>query len=432
MEDDKKHFSLSIGKKYVLYTVLVAIVTYGTSFFCMFFLYDWIKESISVSMQTFTAITLLLGVLWSAFFAYLGGRYLVKPLKELKETAEQAAKGNLSVHVKVPKSNDEIQSLSIAFNQMLQNLRNMVDDIDTNFKETNQLVTTLEKRSEDVAEKANVMTKTLGEIAEGTNQSAASVQTSAELMDEVSSIAGTVSNVAQSSNEKVATMNERLKETIKQMTALIEGIQTLARNQQESRESIQSLKEYTVKIGEIVTVVGEIAEQTNLLALNASIEAARAGEHGKGFAVVANEVRKLADESGTAVEGIRQLVETIQKETYGVVENLDRQVSQTMEEAKKGTNANEQMVSMAQVAEGVVKSVQEITVLIEQQMEKVYHTNEHTQDVAAIVEEISASVTEAASSVKQQTDAVEEIVADTHDLANQATRLKGTIEKFSR
>ena len=54
-------------------------------------------------------------------------------------------------------------------------------------------------------------------------------------------------------------------------------------------------------IENVVTLINQIADQTNLLALNASIEAARAGEHGKGFAVVAQEVRKLAENTVSAL-----------------------------------------------------------------------------------------------------------------------------------
>ncbi len=74
---------------------------------------------------------------------------------------------------------------------------------------------------------------------------------------------------------------------------------------------IEQLIDLTTKVGSIVESVNAIANQTNLLALNAAIEAARAGEHGKGFAVVADEVRKLADDVKSNLDGMRLLVNDI-------------------------------------------------------------------------------------------------------------------------
>lgn len=90
----------------------------------------------------------------------------------------------------------------------------------------------------------------------------------------------------------------------------------------ELTETVDQLGIRSAEISRIVDVINDISEQTNLLALNAAIEAARAGEHGRGFAVVADEVRKLAEETGTATVEIAELVNAIQEDTSLAVKDL--------------------------------------------------------------------------------------------------------------
>jgi methyl-accepting chemotaxis protein len=81
------------------------------------------------------------------------------------------------------------------------------------------------------------------------------------------------------------------------------------------------------KIEEITNTITQIAKRTNLLALNAAIEAAKAGEQGRGFAVLADEIRKLADASGSAAKEIKKQLSEIQDRIQWTVQNMDQGVS---------------------------------------------------------------------------------------------------------
>lgn len=226
------------------------------------------------------------------------------------------------------------------------------------------------------------------DLATRTEQQAAAVEQTAAAVEEISSSLKDTSKRADEVGglvERTRVSAEKSGEVVKRAVVAMSGIESSSR-----------------EISNIIGVIDEIAFQTNLLALNAGVEAARAGDAGRGFAVVAQEVRQLAQHSGTAAREIRMLI------------------------TKSGeqVNTGAELVSETGVAlEEIVKRVQEID-----------------QNVAAIVaaareqssslNEISSAINSMDQGTQRNAAMVEEQTAASHALANEVSALNNLLAQF--
>ncbi|USK38863.1 HAMP domain-containing methyl-accepting chemotaxis protein [Cytobacillus firmus] len=427
---EKKGYKFGLRKKLVLFITSLAIITYTTSAVFLYFLFPRIEEMLPFGEAVFTFLTLAMGIFWSGVLAFFAAGFIIKPLQKLEKTALMAANGDIGQDAELSKSDDEIRSLGIAFNHMLFNLRDMVQKIDENFKETNEKVIAMSSESSAAAEQADSIARTISEISQGADSSAVSIQSTAESMEDVLRIAQEVQDTAKASQNVSGEMVQDLMESKKVIHSLISGIEKLAQDNEESLQTVKRLEQNAVKVEQIIQLVGDIAAQTNLLALNASIEAARAGDHGKGFAVVAEEVRKLADESAKAVQGISELIQNIQEEVRNVVTQISYQVETANNEVKKGTKTNEVIEEMAKVVNEMAASVSAISGLVDSQMEGIQHTSTQSQEVAAIAEETSAGAQEVSAATQHQTAVIGNVEKLAIELKEQAEKLNSTITKF--
>ncbi|PWW31171.1 methyl-accepting chemotaxis protein [Cytobacillus oceanisediminis] len=427
---EKKGYQFGLRKKLVLFITSLAIITYTTSAIFLYVLFPSIEDSLPFGEAVFSILTLSMGAIWSGILAFFAAGVIIKPLQKLEKTALMAAQGDIREDAELSKSDDEIRSLGIAFNHMLFSLRDMVQKIDENFKETNDKVIAISTESSIAAEQADSIARTISEISLGADNSAVSIQSTAESMEDVIRIAEEVQDKARASETVSGEMVQDLMESKKVIHSLISGIEKLAQDNEKSLQTVKRLEENAVKVEQIIQLVGDIAAQTNLLALNASIEAARAGDHGRGFAVVAEEVRKLADESAQAVQGISELIKNIQEEVRNVVKQISLQVETANNEVKKGTQTNEVIEEMAKTVNDMAASVSAISGLVENQMEGIQHTSTQSQEVAAIAEETSAGAQEVAAATQQQTSVIANVEKLAFELKEQAEKLNDTITKF--
>ena len=428
MVPEKRGLSLRI--KLVIFTTLLAIITYSTSAIFIYVMYDYIKEYINISENVYTIIDLSLGVIWSGILAFLASSFITKPLIRLKEVTKEVAEGNFDVEVPIPTSKDEIYHLSVGFQSMIDQISKMVLIIEQNVHHTSEKVANISRASSETADQTEIVTRTIEEIAKGGQSSAIAIQQTAEIMSDINDFAHDIERNANHSKELTTYMQTKLMESKERIEQLISGIKTIAINNQSYFQTVKRLENNASEVEKIISLVGEIAAQTNLLALNASIEAARAGEHGKGFAVVAEEVRKLAEQSAKAVSGITSLIHSIQEEVQNVVKELTVQVEAVNVEAEQGMKTETTITEMSNVVGEVVVAVNEITGLIGQQVIKLERTSEQTEEVAAIAEQTSAASQEVAASAREASNSVAVINSLAGELQEGAMLLQDSISHF--
>ncbi|WP_339060872.1 methyl-accepting chemotaxis protein [Tepidibacillus marianensis] len=423
----ERRYQFGLTRKFVLGIVALSTVTYGFSAFVILGLKNYVSF---LSYNWFVIGTLFLGIVWSGIFGYLAARILTRPLKEIEKVAMKAAEGDLQTDVNVVRSDDELRALGLAFNQMISNIRNVIQEIHHIFELTNSHVMELNQASEQAASSSEHISQTIDEISKGAEQQAEATNTTVDSITQIHHLSETVHQKANQTKNNSYQMKKVIEESIDAVHSLVGGLSNIAQRNQQSIQVVRGLEQHAKEIGTITSVVGDISEQTNLLALNASIEAARAGEHGLGFAVVADEVRKLADESRKAAQTISERIQQMQLEVENVVVQISNQVELAMAESNKGEETKTALSNVTENVNDVVDSVNSIGNLITEQVFHIEKTKREAAQVATIAKQTSSGSQQVAASTEEQTASMEEIAATTQLLKEQTNQLRESILKF--
>ncbi|MBD3256964.1 HAMP domain-containing protein, partial [candidate division GN15 bacterium] len=227
-------------------------------------------------------------------------------MKEMASAAEKIAEGDLRVRVE-PRSEQDV--LGKSFKAMIQNLSELIGKV-------TESAQGLVRASGEIASTSEQMSRGATDQSDQVSQISTAVEEMTANVIENSKHAGDAREYAEKAASTASDGGDVVSNTI-------QGMQKIADVVRNSAQSISDLAKSADQIGEITLVIDEIADQTNLLALNAAIEAARAGEQGRGFAVVADEVRKLAERTGSATSEITAMIKEIQTKTEEAVESME-------------------------------------------------------------------------------------------------------------
>lgn len=356
------------------------------------------------SNHTWVAVAFIGALAVTAFAFYqvraFVAHQIVDPLQVLTGAAGRVSKGELNIVMPTCHDEDEIGSLTVA-------LDGMVDKVRTDTKQISDAIA--------------VLTSSVGQIVVSTSQSAASSSQTAATVTETTVSAEEVRQTTMVATQKgrfVAELAQQAaqislvgknasEDIIQQMTTVREQMRAIA-------SSMATLTDKSQAIAEITTSVDELSQQSNLLAVNASIEAARAGEMGKGFAVVAQEVKALSNQSKQATAEVRRILTDIQQAAGHAALSIE-QGSRTVETAvRQSAEAGRSIESLAHSVAEAASAAAQIAAASQEQLtgiDQVVLAMQGIQEATKQHVDSSRQIEEAAQSLTAIQDVLETLVA---------------------
>jgi len=338
-------------------------------------------------------------VITSVFFISKG---IINSLNSAVIFAENISNGDIRGQIE-NQPNDEIGALSNALNEMANNLKIMIQDVDTTSSQLNDSATNMLQIS--------------SVTSSGVQRQQNELQQISSAMTEMNS---TVSQVSDNTAQAKSATNDANKEADDGKSIVnttTQSINALASELEQVSNAVKLLETETTNIGSVLVVIQGIAEQTNLLALNAAIEAARAGEQGRGFAVVADEVRTLAGRTQQATIEIQQMNENLQNGATAAVTAMENGRAQAIESVEQAGKANDSLDSIRSAFGTVTQMNDQIAISSDQQLSV-------TQKIDNNINHIHIIADETADGAKQTENACSE-------LSKLADNLQQTLSKFS-
>jgi methyl-accepting chemotaxis protein len=325
-------------------------------------------------------------------------RRITAPIKSIAKSLHLVSEGDLTVNKIHVKSNDETKLLGDSVNLLIDKFHGIATSLNQSSNSLSNFSSELKASYDAATEASSAIAASIVQIASSSDEQVKDIYEGVTEMNVLGDHIKETANesiTARSSAEKTLALKES---GIASVGALKE---VSLENQQTSLQleaSIAAMNKQAQDIGTIVTVIAQIAGQTNLLALNASIEAARVGEEGKGFAVVASEIRKLANETASAVENISKMVTEVQEQS----ENAESFVKiSAISAAKISDNVVQTETAFYSIAEELknlvcdINSIAEYNSAIDQKKDTLslllHELSKQTEEVSSSIEEITSS-----------------------------------------